>query len=99
LAQAHGLAIASLMGTAHRDVVERDRYASRVRAGMAGARATAVILAGLPLLGIGLGELIGADPVRFLLSGGAGGWLLVVGVVLACCGLAWSDRITNGVVT
>ena len=99
LAQAHGLAIASLMGTAHRDVVERDRYASRVRAGVAGARATAVILAGLPLLGIGLGELIGADPVRFLLSGGAGGWLLVVGVVLACCGLAWSDRITNGVVT
>jgi tight adherence protein B len=99
LAQAHGLAIATLMGTARRDVVERDRLASRVRAGMAGARATAVILAGLPLLGIGLGELIGADPVRFLVSGGPGGLLLVVGVVLACGGLAWSDRITNGVVT
>jgi tight adherence protein B len=99
LAHAHGLAIATLMRTAHRDVVERSRYASRVRAGMAGARATAMILAGLPLLGIGLGELIGADPVRFLLSGGPGGWLLVIGVVLACCGLAWSDRITNGVLT
>ena len=99
LAQTHGLAIATLMRTAHRDVVERDRYASRVSAGMAGARATAVILAGLPLLGIGLGELIGADPVRFLVSGGPGGWLLVIGVVLACCGLAWSDRITNRVLT
>jgi tight adherence protein B len=99
LAQTHGLAIATLMRTAHRDIVERDRYASRVSAGMAGARATAVILAGLPLLGIGLGELIGADPVRFLLSGGSGGWLLVIGVVLACCGLAWSDRITNRVLT
>lgn len=99
LAQAHGLAIATLMSTAHRDVVERDRHASRVTAGMAGARATAVILAGLPLLGIGLGELIGADPVRFLLAGGPGGWLLVIGVVLACCGLAWSDRITNRVLT
>jgi tight adherence protein B len=99
LAQMYGLAIATLMRTAHRDIVERDRYASRVTAGMAGARATAVILAGLPLLGIGLGELIGADPVRFLLSGGPGGWLLVIGVVLACCGLAWSDRITNRVLT
>jgi len=99
LAQTHGLAIATLMRTAHRDIVERDRYASRVSAGMAGARATAVILAGLPLLGIGLGELIGADPVRFLLSGGTGGWLLVIGVVLACSGLAWSDRITNRVLT
>jgi len=99
LAQTHGLAIATLMRTAHRDIVERDRYASRVSAGMAGARATAVILAGLPLLGIGLGELIGAGPVRFLLSGGPGGWLLVIGVVLACCGLGWSDRITNRVLT
>jgi tight adherence protein B len=99
LAQRHGLAIATLMRTAHRDVIERDRYASRVTAGMAGARATAVILAGLPLVGIGLGELIGAGPLRFLTSGGPGGWLLVIGVLLACCGLAWSDRITNRVVT
>jgi tight adherence protein B len=99
LTQTHGLAIATLMRTAQRDVVERDRHASSVAAGMAGARATAVILAGLPLLGIGLGELIGADPVRFLLAGGAGGWLLVIGVALACCGLAWSDRITNRVLT
>jgi tight adherence protein B len=37
--------------------------------------------------------------LRFLLSGGAGGWLLVVGVVLACCGLLWSDRITGRALT
>ena len=99
LAQTHGLAIATLMHTAHRDIIERDRYASRVASGMAGARATAVILAGLPVVGVGLGELIGASPVRFLLSGGAGGWLLVIGVALGCCGLAWSDRITDRVLT
>jgi tight adherence protein B len=33
--------------------------------------------------------------LRFLLSGGVGGWLLIVGVILACCGLLWSDRITG----
>jgi len=99
LALSQGISIAALMHAAHRDIVERSRFESRVAAGMAGARATAGALAGLPFLGIGLGQLIGADPLRFLLSGGVGGWLLVVGSTLACCGLLWSDSITNRVIT
>jgi tight adherence protein B len=99
LAQTHGLSIAALMQTAQRDITERQRFSSRVRAGMAGARATAAVLAGLPVLGIGLGQMIGADPVRFLLAGEAGGWLLLVGVTLSCAGLLWSDRITAAVTT
>jgi tight adherence protein B len=99
LAQTHGLAIAALMQTAQRDIVERERFSARVDAGLAGARTTAAVLAGLPVMGVVLGQLLGADPVGFLLSGGAGGWLLVVGVALACVGLAWSDRITTRVLT
>lgn len=99
LAHTHGLAIATLMQTAQRDIVERERFSARVAAGMAGARATAAVLAALPVLGVGLGQLIGADPAGFLLSGGAGGWLLVIGVTLACVGLLWSDRITARVLT
>ncbi|MDG4665241.1 type II secretion system F family protein [Mycobacterium sp. 236(2023)] len=97
LAQKHGLAVATLMHAAQRDIAERERFRGRVDAGMAGARATAAILAGLPLLGVLLGHAIGAQPLRFLLSGGAGGWLLVVGTALVCCGLLWSDRITSKV--
>ena len=92
----HGLAIAALMRAAQRDIVERQRFSARVTAGMAGARATAAILAGLPVLGVLLGQLIGARPLSFLLSGSAGGWLLVVGSTLACGGLLWSDRIIGG---
>jgi tight adherence protein B len=95
LAGDHGLAIATLMRAAQRDIGERQRFSARVAAGMAGARATAVILAGLPVLGVLLGQLIGARPLSFLLSGHAGGWLLVVGSMLACVGLVWSDRITD----
>jgi hypothetical protein len=83
LAHDHGLAIATLMQTAQRDIVERGRFSAKVDAGMTGARTTAGVLAGLPLLGVGLGQLIGAEPVSFLLSGGMGGWLLVIGVALA----------------
>lgn len=98
LAQTQGLAIVALVLAAQRDIVERERFASRVAAGMAGARATAAILAGLPILGVGLGQLIGAEPLRFLFSGGVGGLLLLSGVSLACAGLWWSDRITERVV-
>ncbi len=93
LASDHGFAIATLMRTAQRDIVEYQRFSARVSAGMAGARATAAILAGLPVLGVLLGQLIGARPLGFLLGGQAGGWLLVVGSVLGCGGLLWSDRI------
>lgn len=95
LANDHGLAIATLMRTAQRDIAERQRFSDRATSAMAGARATAAILAGLPLLGVLLGQLIGARPLDFLLSAHVGGWLLVVGVTLACGGLLWSDRITG----
>jgi tight adherence protein B len=98
LAQTHGLAIGTLMQTAQRDLVERQRFSSRVDAGMAGARTTAAVLAGLPAVGIALGQLIGADPLGFLLSGGLGEWLLIIGVLLVCAGLLWCDRITGAVV-
>ncbi|QUR69218.1 type II secretion system F family protein [Mycobacterium spongiae] len=95
LANDHGLAIATVMRAAQRDIAERQRFSARMASGMAGARASATVLAGLPVLGVLLGQLIGARPVSFLLSGSAGGWLLVAGITLACAGLLWSDRITD----
>ncbi|BBX75866.1 type II secretion system F family protein [Mycobacterium shinjukuense] len=95
LASDHGLAIATLMRAAQRDIAERQRFSAMVTSRMAGARATAAILAGLPVLGLLLGQLFGARPLNFLLTGRAGGWLLVIGVTLACGGLLWADRIID----
>lgn len=95
LAQTHGLTLATLLRAAQRDIAERAQFDAQVRAGMAGARATAAVLAGLPLAGVALGEMLGAHPVEFLFSRGAGGWLLLVGTALVCCGLLWSDHITG----
>lgn len=97
LASEHGLAIATLMRAAQRDIAERQRFSARVSSSLAGARATAAILAGLPLLGVLLGQLVGARPLSFLLGTPVGGWLLAVGTSLACAGLLWSDRITDRV--
>jgi tight adherence protein B len=95
LAADHGLAMSTLMRAAQRDIAERQRFSAHVRSAMAGARATATILASLPVLSVLMGQLIGARPVAFLLGGHAGGWLLVVGLTLVCGGLLWSDRITD----
>jgi len=99
LAAQHGLALCPLMRAAHRDIVERQRFADRMRAALAGARATAAILAALPALGVLLGQLIGADPIRFLLGGGLGGALLAVGVGLICVGITWADHIVERLIT
>jgi tight adherence protein B len=95
LAADHGLAMSTLMRAAQRDIAERQRFSAQVRSGMAGARATAAILASLPVLSVVMGELIGARPVAFLLGGRLGGVLLVVGLALVCGGLLWSDHITD----
>ncbi|MCX5043167.1 type II secretion system F family protein [Aldersonia sp. NBC_00410] len=97
IAEEHGLALAELLEAARRDLLARIRFGSRVDSALAGARATAAVLAALPILGIGLGQLMGAAPVRVLLGGGAGAALLVVGTGLACAGLLWSDAITRRV--
>jgi tight adherence protein B len=49
VAAEHGLSMSTLIRAAHRDIVDRQRFADRVQAGLAGARATATILAGLPI--------------------------------------------------
>jgi tight adherence protein B len=95
LAADHGLAMSSLMHAAQCDIAERQRFSGHVRSAMAGARATATILAGLPVLSVLMGELIGAHPAVFLLGGQTGGWMLVIGTTLVCGGLLWSDRITD----
>lgn len=68
--------------------VERDQR-EELRAQLAGPRATVVILAGLPLLGVVLGTAMGADPLGVLLHTTAG-WALLAGVlVLELLGIAW----------
>lgn len=95
LAAQQGLSMAVLMRAAHRDIVDRQRFADRTHAALAGARATAGILAALPVLGVLLGQMIGAHPLRLLLGGGLGGALLIAGVILICAGVSWADHILD----
>ncbi|GGG19262.1 hypothetical protein GCM10007304_36500 [Rhodococcoides trifolii] len=94
VAEAHGLALAVLLDAVRFDLLGRRRFARRTEASLAGARATAAVLAALPLVGVGLGQMMGASPFTVLLGGGLGGMLLMIGAALVCAGLLWTDAIT-----
>ncbi|MGA5119100.1 type II secretion system F family protein [Streptomyces pseudogriseolus] len=74
---------------------ERDQRAD-LRAQLSGARTTAVMLAGLPVVGLALGAALGADPLHVLLHTPQGAVCLAAGGVLEGLGLWWALRIMRG---
>lgn len=75
----------------------RDEEAQRqeVAAQLAGPRATARLLAGLPLLGLGMAAALGTNPFAFLLGTLPGAACLTVGVALDAAGLLWTHRLAR----
>jgi tight adherence protein B len=99
LAEQHGVPLADLLAGVHADLRWRLAYAGRVGAALAGPRATAAVLTGLPVLGILLGELVGAAPLQVLRGGVLGQVLVVCGVGLAAAGAAWAGAILRSAVS
>lgn len=60
---------------------------------LAGPRATAALLAGLPLVGLLLAAALGADPLQVLLHTPLGLVCLVVGLGLDLLGVLWTSRL------
>ena len=98
LAERHGVPLAELLASAQADLRWRLAFSARVQAELAGPRATATVLTALPILGLALGQLIGADPLGVLRAGLLGQTLLVVGVGLCAAGVAWSEQILRSAV-
>ncbi|WP_257494132.1 type II secretion system F family protein [Actinomyces wuliandei] len=89
-----GAPLAEVLDAVASGVAESGRAeASRVSA-LTGPRTTARLLACLPLVGLGLGAVVGADPVSFLLDGGWGSVLGATGAALMVAG----HQITRGMV-
>jgi tight adherence protein B len=95
LAQQHGLPLADVLAEVARDLDQRARFARQGQAKMAGPRASAAVLAGLPVIGLVLGEAMGASPLRVLATTGLGQVVLVLGVAFICAGVLWSARLTQ----
>jgi len=95
LARRHGLPLAELLDSVRREVEQGARLTAQSQAMMAGPRASATVLALLPVAGVALGEVMGAGPLLVLAESGTGQVLLVLGSALICAGVAWSARLTS----
>lgn len=87
------------LATALDRLVEGARQSARIRrevkAQLAGPRATMRVLAVLPLIGVGMGLLMGADPLGFLFTT-AWGWLcLALAVMLEGAGMLWMRHLVR----
>ncbi|MFJ8959849.1 type II secretion system F family protein [Lentzea sp. NPDC102401] len=91
----HGVALAEVLDATRRDLDQRAAFARQVHARMAGPRASAAVLAVLPVVGVLLGEFSGARPFHVLTSTVAGQFLLALGAVFVAAGVWWTQRITE----
>ena len=80
-------------------VAERLAADQSLRAVVAGElsapRATGKVMAVLPGCGVGLGYLLGGEPIGWLLAGPLGWGCLLGGVVLACLGVLWIEALAQ----
>jgi Flp pilus assembly protein TadB len=62
---------------------------------LASTKATVFVLAGLPIMGAGMGLMLGADSISWLFGSSAGRFCLVLGLGLELVGWFWIKRLLN----
>ena len=97
VAERSGAGIAVAVGSVVALIRSRQATRRLVRSELASARATARLLAGLPVLTLLLGAGLGGDPVAFLLTTGPGLLCLAGGLMAALAGLWWIEAIARAV--
>jgi tight adherence protein B len=93
LAAELGVPVAEVLARVDDDVQARRDQARAVASALAGPRSSAALLAGLPVLGIGLGLAMGARPLEVLFDTRAGPLLLLAGCGLDAAGVLWTARL------
>jgi tight adherence protein B len=97
VAHRSGSGLAGAVDLAVGSMLEERATAAVLETELASARATAHLLAVLPVGVLLIGRGAGGDPFGFLLGTAAGTGCLVVGLALAWAGLRWIEAIADGI--
>lgn len=93
LAAELGSPLADMLDACAAGLMRADENEAARRIALAGPVASARLLAALPLLGLALGTLSGANPLGQLLGGGPGTLVGLLGVALLVGGHLWTRRL------
>jgi tight adherence protein B len=95
LAVATGAPLADVLDRLDHHLRAVERMHATARAQAAGAQASALLLAAMPIGGIAVGFVVGTNPLNVLLHTVIGAGCLAAGIALQLGGLAWSQRLTR----
>jgi len=95
VAEQHGGALAAALDRVASTLRAREMARRRIALELAAPKATARLLAALPVLGLLIGTASGADPLGVLIGTGWGWALLAAGIGLDLAGIAWVGRIAR----
>jgi tight adherence protein B len=90
-----GAPLADVLDRVEAQLRTQNRIRRTAMAHTAGARATALLLAALPIGGIGLGYVLGVDPLHLLLRTPLGALCAALAAAFQLAGLAWSRRLSK----
>lgn len=90
-----GAPIAAVLTRVAENLRQEKHLAGVVSAELAAARASGRIMALLPFVAVGVGTVVGADPLKFLFGSWPGEVALLSGTVLAATGVIWTEKISR----
>lgn len=93
VARSLGAPLAGVLEHVAGAVAADEEAAAELDAALAGPRATARVLAWLPVLGLAVAGLLGADPLRVLLGGGIGTAAAAAGLGFLVLGRVWTHAL------
>lgn len=90
-----GAAVTPTINRLIKQLKNRIDLKQQISAELASTKATVIILASLPALGIFLSSLLSGNSITWLFGTSGGRWCLFGGLVLNLIGIAWIKRIIN----
>ncbi|WP_093258720.1 type II secretion system F family protein [Thermostaphylospora chromogena] len=95
VAAAAGAGLATLVDRVEAMLRADEAHRQEVAAQLSGPRATARLLAVLPVLGVSMGAALGMNPFAFLFGTPAGLMCLLTGLTLAAGGVVWTRHLVR----
>jgi tight adherence protein B len=97
VSEGSGAALADALDRLVLAAEQSSKLRREVAAQLAGPRGTVRVLAVLPIVGVGMGLLMGADPVGFLIGSPWGLACLTAAILLEAAGVLWMRRLVSGI--
>lgn len=90
-----GASVAAVVARVAETLREQHQVQAVITSEISAARMSARVMACLPFLALGLGALMGTDPLGFYGQDGLSEVLLVAGVALSVAGVVWTEKLVR----